>query len=618
MKKTLLLFGVLISTFSFSQITTNSNWTWMNGDKNPPLSGNVGERYGHLIVNDNNGNVYMFGGAGNASSGKSYRNTLYKFNYSSNSWILLRGGTPQFENNLGIYGVQGVPSSTNDPGARAFCEGWIDNTGNLWIFGGFGYGELPNSTGMKNEISKYNPNTNQWTWVWGDNSGPTYGTKGVTSSTNKIGRRQESAFWKDNNNNFWIYGGRGASSNSSDGILSDLWKYDPSTNQWTWVWGSDVLQSNPYCDGTGNESALNEPGPRKNATASIAPNGKVYLFGGEDNNTYKYISSLYIYNPNTNLWNCQFNSTSREAYYGVQGVASSAHKPGGRKNSYSWLDNAGNFWLFGGYGYGESQGNWGGQNDLWQYDIVLKKWVWIKGSKIPSQFGIYGTLGIPSSLNNPGGRDDFAGWIDNSKNLWIFGGDGYGESVSGRYLNDLWKLGVDPLPMLLGNFDLKRLNNTINLIWTTSNELNSKNFEVERSIDGKNFNAIGTVEAEGFASDYSFIDVKPFVGLNYYRLKMVDKDGKFEYSEIKTIKFGNSFKFEMYPNPAKSTVNILVDKLNSKAILIITNIYGKQLYNQLLNDGNNVININSFSKGIYLVNITTDESVETKKLIIDK
>lgn len=175
-----------------------------------------------------------------------------------------------------------------------------------------------------------------------------------------------------------------------------------------------------------------------------------------------------------------------------------------------------------------------------------------------------------------------------------------------------------PLPSILTHFTINKNSTFVSLNWITTTEINSKSFEVERSIDGKNFTAIGTVEAKGFASDYSFIDVKPFVGLNYYRLKMVDKDGKFEYSEIKTIKFGNSFKFEMYPNPAKSTVNILVDKLNSKAILIITNIYGKQLYNQLLNDGNNVININSFSKGIYLVNITTDESVETKKLIIDK
>lgn len=174
-----------------------------------------------------------------------------------------------------------------------------------------------------------------------------------------------------------------------------------------------------------------------------------------------------------------------------------------------------------------------------------------------------------------------------------------------------------PLPSILTHFTINKNSTFVSLNWITTTEINSKIFEVERSIDGKNFTAIGTVEAKGFASDYSFIDVKPFVGLNYYRLKMVDKDGKFEYSEIKTIKFGNSFKFEMYPNPAKSTVNILVDKLNSKTTLFITDIYGKQLINKLLIEGNNVINISSFSKGVYLVNISNDEGVGTKKLIID-
>jgi hypothetical protein len=70
-------------------------------------------------------------------------------------------------------------------------------------------------------------------------------------------------------------------------------------------------------------------------------------------------------------------------------------------------------------------------NDLWKFDG--EGWVWVSGSKNKDQKGVYGQKGIPNSNNIPGGRSSPVSWIDNSGNLWIFGGAGY--DSSGNYGN---------------------------------------------------------------------------------------------------------------------------------------------------------------------------------------
>ena len=78
-------------------------------------------------------------------------------------------------------------------------------------------------------------------------------------------------------------------------------------------------------------------------------------------------------------------------------------------------------------------------NDLWTFDG--NEWTWIKGSDLTDQGGIYGPMGAVAGSYNPGGRDHGAAWADTAGNLWLFGGEGYGEvTVPGiGYLNDLWR-----------------------------------------------------------------------------------------------------------------------------------------------------------------------------------
>jgi hypothetical protein len=91
----------------------------------------------------------------------------------------------------------------------------------------------------------------------------------------------------------------------------------------------------------------------------------------------------------------------------------------------------------------------------------------------------------------------------------------------------------------LVNFNAVLDNNVVNLSWTTAEEINSNHFAVERSADASHWQAIGTVTAKGFSSiavNYSFIDESPSSGVNYYRLQIVDNDGKYKYSAVKVVR----------------------------------------------------------------------------------
>jgi hypothetical protein len=88
---------------------------------------------------------------------------------------------------------------------------------------------------------------NQWTWMKGDNTYEEkgiYGIKGVESILNKPGARELGISWTDSLGNYWMYGGRGITRNGT-GKLSDMWKYNPVNNTWTWMYGDSTLNSSP-------------------------------------------------------------------------------------------------------------------------------------------------------------------------------------------------------------------------------------------------------------------------------------------------------------------------------------------------------------------------------------
>lgn len=359
-------------------------------------------------------------------------------------WTWVSGDSVTNKN--GIYGIKGVPDFGNKPGSRRHSVSWTDLSGNLWMFGGVGYAASASASNVNlNDLWKYDIAANKWTWVNGDstdNISGVYGTKGISAPANKPGSRYGSVGWTDNTGNLWLFGGIGAALPGYAGHLNDLWKYNITTNEWSWVSGDNM----PYINGVygikGTAAPVNKPGSRWGSTGWKDNIGNLWLMGGQGNaasgGLALFLNDLWKYDIVSNQWTwiSGDNTGNNNGVYGTKGVAAVGNKPGSRFFSISWMDNTGNLWMFGGYGMNTS-GIEGYLNDLWKYDIVSDRWVWMSGDNTLNNNGIYGTKGTPSPANKPGSRDFSVSWKDDVGNFWLFGG--YGYATGGGHLNDLWK-----------------------------------------------------------------------------------------------------------------------------------------------------------------------------------
>ncbi|HEX4852011.1 MAG TPA: T9SS type A sorting domain-containing protein [Puia sp.] len=166
---------------------------------------------------------------------------------------------------------------------------------------------------------------------------------------------------------------------------------------------------------------------------------------------------------------------------------------------------------------------------------------------------------------------------------------------------------------------------SINVSWSTSQETNSGYFNVERSADGTtNWQTIGTVKAKGFSSttsDYSYKDALPLNGTNYYRLKMVDLDGKFKYSKVVYVTGDTrGDALVIYNNPFTDMIRFKVNvSLTQDLMFIVTDIQGKAYYRQVYKakSGDNYVNISppSLAQGVYMLHIQGNTFDRTVKLI---
>ena len=286
----------------------------------------------------------------------------------------------------------------------------------------------------------------QWTWVKGDSIESQYGIYGVLGTgdvLNMPGARSSCASWKDTDGNFWLFGGYGYGASGNRGYLDDIWKYNPTTNVWTWVKGDNT--SSTFTMGVygtkGVPNSINTPGGRYASACWVDNNGKFWLFGGGG---FGHLDDLWKYDPLINQWTW-INGNKSFGYwygvYGIQNIATPTNVPGGRNNSCSWVDNNGNFWLFGGVGAAADCSDCL-LDDLWRYDVGSKQWTWINGDSTGGQSGSYGTKGVETASNKPGARYGGVSWKDSNNNLWLFGGTGYDSGNSTFYLNDLWKYSI--------------------------------------------------------------------------------------------------------------------------------------------------------------------------------
>ncbi len=350
-------------------------WTWVSGSsqfnqagaygtEGTPAPGNIpGARQSSAIWIDASGNLWLFGGAGYDSSGLffpnfSYLNDFWK--YSGGQWTWMGGsnasqGFPG-HGGQGTYGTLGTPAPGNIPGGRLCAATWVDKSGNLWLFGGFGYTTAGSVGDPLNDLWKYS--AGEWTWMSGSNTpgqAAVYGTQGVPAPGNTPGAEEGVAAWTDASGNLWLFDGA-------------LWKY--SAGQWTWVGGPQSNTKGVYGI-LATPAATNIPGARSGAATWTDTAENFWLFGGygvDSNGAAGNLNDLWKYSAGQWTWMGGSNVVNQNGTYGTLSIPSLASIPGARASGATWVDASGNFWLFGAGGSDSFGPQSQEYNDLWKYE----------------------------------------------------------------------------------------------------------------------------------------------------------------------------------------------------------------------------------------------------------
>ncbi len=336
-------------------------------------------------------------------------------------WTWVKGNVPP------SFGTMGVPDPSNNPvEVYEGCE-WTDHNGNFWVFG--------SSWAETNTLWKYNPVSNEWTWMNGsqaNNDPGNYGVMGVPSPLNQPrGRGFGCLSWVDNNNNLWMFSG---STNPSTNNM-DLWKYDITTNEWTWMNGSQALYVAPSYGTMGVADPSNFPGGRYESNATWSDStGLLWFFGSaffDATGAFHTRNDTWNYNTNTNEWTWVNGPQAVDdpGSYGTQGVSSPSNVPPARACYTNFKSTNGEYYIFGGRSY--SGGN---LNDLWKYNRGSNEWTWVSGSQYGSGSGVFSNVCEMDSNAIPNIRqENRVCWTDQNGSFWLFGG------ISSGDMNDLWK-----------------------------------------------------------------------------------------------------------------------------------------------------------------------------------
>lgn len=192
----------------------------------------------------------------------------------------------------------------------------------------------------------------------------------------------------------------------------------------------------------------------------------------------------------------------------------------------------------------------------------------------------------------------------------------------------------EPLPVELSSFNAVQIGYSVLLKWSTETEINNFGFDIERSIDSKtvtkHWTKIGFVEGYGNSNspkNYTFSD-SPGAGAKYfYRLKQIDSDGQFHYSEVIFIDLNKLNEFALnqnYPNPFNPTTNITYNiPVDANVQLKIYDVLGKEVIT-LINDKQKAgvytipFNGKDLSSGVYFCKIAADNFISSIKMILIK
>jgi len=198
-------------------------------------------------------------------------------------------------------------------------------------------------------------------------------------------------------------------------------------------------------------------------------------------------------------------------------------------------------------------------------------------------------------------------------------------------INVAWESGVtDPagtdcflevVPVELISFDGKINNKEIDLNWSTASEENNSHFEIEHSLNGRDFTYLGKVNGVGTTSEvqnYGFTDNEATTGKNYYRLRQVDLDGAFEYSSIVTVTMRADAVIEVRPTMVTSLVQVMLEEgLTTEVALQIVDITGRQLQTATIAKGavQFDLEVSNLEKGAYFIQFNVAGEIITRRFV---
>lgn len=170
------------------------------------------------------------------------------------------------------------------------------------------------------------------------------------------------------------------------------------------------------------------------------------------------------------------------------------------------------------------------------------------------------------------------------------------------------------LPLNLLSFTAQRQGKHNLLQWRTSKEVNVDRFEVERSANGREFRRIdnGQLTIVNGRHEYRFTDENPLNNRNYYRLKIVERDGGFSYSPVRMVNNSSDVVVKVYPNPAKEKLQVSIESNNATQLQMqVVDAVGKVISSATwqANEGASLktINISSLQTGSYYLKLTSDD-----------
>lgn len=377
------------------------------GPKNHPAISSLLQQ----IVWKSNDNIYVYGndGLNNAAS-----SSFWVYNLTINQWKCI-----QPKNLTANYGQKGVFNASNCPGTRINSINFIDNSGNLYLLAGGGY--------QINDLWKYDVTLQQWAWVSGYNN-----TSGVLGTLGSIGVASQNYFPASrlqakpilaSDGMVYIYGGSPTFTNGND-LRTNLWKYNPNTNEWTLL--SNKTTVGQVIGQVGVENASNHPAAMSGYTSWFY-NNSLWYYGGTSENTTDANAvqkRIWKFNLATQLWVCVKDPSSARGSFGQQQISDSNNTPPALidMSNSTVLNNEAYF--IGGYELGGNSMDmetYGLHNSLWKYNMATNEWTWMRGNITTNRPAFFGKKGVENSNNIPEAKRHVFLWNENGI-IKTFGG----------------------------------------------------------------------------------------------------------------------------------------------------------------------------------------------------